>query len=148
MSMKVSEILEQKGRRVVTIRPDATISTAVHRMALERIGALVVSEDGASIAGILSERDVMRGLAQDGGEIMNADRRVADLMTTGVRTCAPDDTVKSVMAEMTRRRFRHMPVVEGGRLTGLISIGDAVKSRLDEMELETLVLREAYIAGH
>ena len=79
----------------------------------------------------------MRGLAQDGGEIMNADRRVADLMTTGVRTCAPDDTIKSVMAEMTRRRFRHMPVVEGGRLTGLISIGDAVKSRLDEMELET-----------
>jgi CBS domain-containing protein len=148
MTMKVREILEQKGRRVITIRPDATISTAVHRMALERIGALVVSEDGASIAGILSERDVMRGLAQDGGAIMNADRRVADLMTTGVRTCGPDDTIKSVMAEMTRRRFRHMPVVEGGRLTGLISIGDAVKSRLDEMELETVVLREAYIAGH
>ena len=74
--MKVREILEQKGRRVITIRPDATISTAVHRMALEKIGALMVSEDGASIAGILSERDVMHGLAQDGGEIMGTDRRV------------------------------------------------------------------------
>ena len=146
--MKVREILEQKGRRVVTIRPDATISTAVHRMALERIGALVASEDGAVIAGILSERDVLRGLAQDGAAIMSSDHRVADLMTTGVRTCSPDDAIKAVMAEMTRHRIRHLPVVENGRLAGVISIGDAVKSRLDEMELETVVLREAYIASH
>lgn len=146
--MKVRDILEQKGRRVITIRPDATIATAIHRMALEKIGALIASEDGAAIAGILSERDVLHGLAQDGAAIMGTDRRVADLMTTGVRTCSPDDLVKTVMAEMTRHRFRHMPVVENGRLAGLISIGDAVKSRLGEMELETSVLREAYIAGH
>lgn len=146
--MKVREILDQKGQRVVTIRPDATISTAIHRMALERIGALVVSEDGAVIMGILSERDVLRGLAQDGAAIMNPDQRVADLMTRGVRTCRLDDPVKSVMAEMTRHHFRHMPVVENGRLAGLISIGDVVKSRLNEMELETLVLRDAYIASH
>jgi CBS domain-containing protein len=146
--MKVREILEHKGRRVVTIRPDATISTAVHRLALERIGALVVSEDGGVIAGILSERDIVRALVEDGGAIMGPDRRVADLMTTGVRTCGPDDNVKNVMADMTRHRFRHMPVVENGRLAGLVSIGDVVKSRLEEMELETVVLREAYIAAH
>jgi CBS domain-containing protein len=146
--MKVREILEHKGRRVVTIRPDATISTAVHRLALERIGALVVSEDGGVIAGILSERDIVRALAEDGGAIMGPDRRVADLMTTGVRTCGPDDNVKSLMGDMTRHRVRHIPVVENGRLAGLVSIGDVVKSRLEEMELETVVLREAYIAAH
>jgi CBS domain-containing protein len=146
--MKVQEILAHKGNKVVTIRPDATIATAVHRMALERIGALVVSEDGTSIAGILSERDLIQGLAEDGGGILAPDRHVRDLMTKGVRTCRPDDPVKGVMAEMTRHRFRHMPVVEAGRLVGIVSIGDVVKTRLDEMELETVVLREAYIAGH
>ena len=146
--MKVQEILAHKGNKVVTIRPDATISTAVHRMALERIGALVVSEDGVSIAGILSERDLIQALAEDGAAILAPDRHVRDLMTKGVRTCQPDDPVKGVMAEMTRHRFRHMPVVQAGRLVGVISIGDVVKTRLDEMELETVMLREAYIAGH
>lgn len=146
--MKVQEILAHKGNKVVTIRPDATISTAVHRMSLERVGALVVSEDGISIAGILSERDLIQALAEDGGAILAPDRHVRDLMTKGVRTCRPDDPVKGVMAEMTRHRFRHMPVVEAGRLVGIVSIGDVVKTRLDEMELETVVLREAYIAGH
>ena len=146
--MKVQEILAHKGGKVVTIRPDATISTAVHRLALERIGALVVSEDGISIAGILSERDLILALAEEGAGILAPDRRVRDLMTKGVRTCRPDDLVKSVMAEMTRHRFRHMPVVEDGRLIGVVSIGDVVRTRLDEMELETVVLREAYIAGH
>jgi CBS domain-containing protein len=146
--MKVREILEAKGRRVVTIRPDATIATAVHRLALERIGALVVSEDGSSVAGILSERDIVRALAQEGAEIMGTSQRVADVMTTGVATCSMDDNIKAVMAEMTRRRFRHLPVIEEGRLAGIVSIGDVVKSRLGEMELETVMLREAYIAAH
>ena len=146
--MKVQEILAHKGNKVVTIRPDATVSTAVHRLALERIGALVVSEDGRSIQGVLSERDIIKALAEDGAAILAPDRRVRDLMTRGVRTCRPDDPVKAVMAEMTRHRFRHMPVVQAGRLVGVISIGDVVKTRLDEMELETVVLREAYIAGH
>jgi CBS domain-containing protein len=146
--MKVREILEAKGRRVVTIRPDATIATAVHRLALERIGALVVSEDGRSVAGILSERDIVRALAQEGGEIMGTSQRVADVMTTGVATCSMEDNIKAVMAEMTRRRFRHLPVIEDGRLAGIVSIGDVVKSRLGEMELETVMLREAYIAAH
>lgn len=146
--MQVRDILAAKGQRVVTIRPDATIATAVHRMALERVGALVVSEDGITIAGILSERDIIHGLAEDGGEIMGTDRRIADLMTRNVITCGPEDKVKTVMAEMTRRRFRHVPVVDNGRLAGIVSIGDVVKSRLEEMELETLVLRDAYIAAH
>lgn len=146
--MKVRDILDSKGRRVVTIRPDATIATAVHRLALERIGALVVSEDGSTVAGILSERDIVQALAHEGPSIMDAGRRVAEFMTTGVTTAGPEDGVKAVMAEMTRRRFRHLPVMESGRLAGLISIGDVVKSRLEEMELETLVLRDAYIAAH
>ena len=146
--MKVREILDAKGRGVVTIRPDATLSTAVHRLALERIGALVVSDDGVRVAGILSERDVVAGLARDGADLLAAGRRVADLMTRNVVTCGPDDTVKQLMAEMTRRRVRHLPVVEGGRLVGIVSIGDVVKSRLGEVELEATVLREAYIATH
>jgi CBS domain-containing protein len=146
--MKVREILDAKGRGVVTIRSDATLSTAVHRLALERIGALVVSDDGARIAGILSERDVVAGLARDGADLLAAGRRVAELMTRNVVTCGPDDTVKHLMAEMTRRRVRHLPVVAGDRLVGIVSIGDVVKSRLGEVELEADVLREAYIATH
>ena len=146
--MKVREILDAKGQSVVTIRPDATLSTAVHRLALERIGALVVSDDGVRVAGILSERDVVAGLARDGADLLAAGRRVADLMTRNVTTCGLDDTVKHLMAEMTRRRVRHLPVVEGGRLVGIVSIGDVVKSRLGEVELEATVLREAYIATH
>lgn len=146
--MKVRDILEAKGRRVITIRPDATVSTAVHRLALERVGALVVSEDGSTVQGIVSERDIVKALAQEGAAIMGTDRHVAELMTTGVTTCSPEDSVKAIMAEMTRRRFRHLPVIENGRLAGIVSIGDVVKSRLEEMELETSVLREAYIAAH
>jgi CBS domain-containing protein len=146
--VKVREILDAKGRRVVTVRPDATVATAVHRLVLERIGALVVSEDGRRVAGILSERDIVTALASEGAELLSAGRRVGDLMTHNVVTCTPDDTVKHVMREMTRRRFRHIPVLEDGQLAGLVSIGDVVKSRLEEVELEANVLREAYIAAH
>jgi CBS domain-containing protein len=146
--VKVREILDAKGRRTVTIRPDATVATAVHRLVLERIGALVVSEDGRRVAGVLSERDVVAALAGEGAELLSAGRRVADLMTSNVVTCTPDDTVKHVMREMTRRRFRHIPVLENGQLAGIVSIGDVVKSRLEEVELEANVLRDAYIAAH
>lgn len=146
--MKVRGILDAKGRDVVTIRPDATVATAVHRLALERVGALVVSEDGIRIAGILSERDIVGALAGEGADLLSTGRRVADLMTRHVVTCGPDDTVKQLMAEMTRRRIRHLPVVEGGRIAGIVSIGDVVKSRLEEVEMEATVLRDAYIAAH
>ena len=146
--MKVREILEAKGSRVATIRPDATLSAAVHRLALERVGAPVVSDDGVRVTGILSERDVVTGLARDGADLFATGRRVAGLMTRDVATCGPDDTVKWLMAEMTRRRVRHLPVLDDGRLVGIVSIGDVVKSRLGEVELEATVLREAYIATH
>jgi CBS domain-containing protein len=145
--MKVRDILARKGRRVVTIRSDATIETAVHRLALERIGALVVSEDGEAVEGILSERDILRGLAEEGAAILGAGRRVGELMTRAVRTCGPEDGVKEIMDTMTRYRVRHLPVTEGGRLIGIVSIGDVVKNRLEEMELETNVLRDVVLAG-
>jgi len=146
--MKVRTILDTKGRHVVTIRPDASVSTAVHRLVLERIGALVVSEDGHKVAGIISERDIIQSLAKSGQDLLTSGRRVAELMEHNVITCTPDDTVQQVMAEMTRRRVRHLPVIEDGGLVGIISIGDVVKSRLEEVELEANVLREAYLVSH
>ena len=146
--MKVRTILDTKGRHVVTIRPDASVSTAVHRLVLERIGTLVVSEDGHKVAGIISERDIIQALAKSGPDLLTSGRRVAELMEHNVITCTPDDTVQQVMAEMTRRRVRHLPVIEGGGLVGIISIGDVVKSRLEEVELEANVLREAYLVSH
>lgn len=146
--MKAREILAKKGHQVVTIRPDASIETAIHRLALERIGALVVSEDAVRIEGIVSERDVIRALAEEGVAILGPGRRVAEIMTRAVRTCSPEDSVKQLMDTMTRHRVRHLPVVEGGKLTGIVSIGDVVKNRLEEMELETNVLREVVLAGH
>lgn len=141
--MNVDGILRAKGAAVVTIRPDATVDTLVHRLRDERIGAIVVSEDGRAVLGIISERDVVRGLAERGSRIL--EMPVAELMTRQVVSCTPRDTVKQVMSEMTRRRIRHLPVLADGVLCGIVSIGDVVKNRLEEMETETNVLREAYI---
>ena len=146
--MKVKDILQHKGRSVVTVRPDASVATAVHRLALERIGALVVSEDGQHIAGILSERDIVRALTERGTEVLDTSLRVEEIMTRHVHTCQPEDGIKDVMGVMTRSRIRHLPVTEAGRLAGIVSIGDVVKNRLEEVELEANVLREAYIALH
>lgn len=145
--MKARDILDKKGRRVVTIRADASIETAIHRLALERIGALVVSEDGEIVEGIVSERDILHALAREGGAILGPGRQVAEIMTRAVRTCGPEDNVKHLMDTMTRYRVRHLPVVEDGRLIGLVSIGDVVKNRLEEMELETNVLRDVVLAA-
>jgi CBS domain-containing protein len=142
--MDVQGILRAKGAAVVTIRPDATIASLVQGLREERIGAMVVSDDGRSVLGIISERDVVRGLAERGARILELP--VADLMTRTVYSCTPQDTVRQVMAEMTRRRVRHLPVVADGVLAGIVSIGDVVKNRLEEVETETNVLREAYIA--
>ena len=143
--MDVNGILRAKGARVVTIEPDATVAALVRGLREERIGAMVVSRDGRTIEGIVSERDVVRALAERGAAVLGD--RVADIMTTPVATCGPNDPVKHVMSEMTRRRIRHLPVVDGGVLAGLVSIGDVVKNRLEEMETEANVLREAYLAG-
>jgi CBS domain-containing protein len=144
--MKVSDILGSKGNAVATIRPEAKISTVVRRLKLEGIGAMVVSEDSVQVVGIISERDIVRGLVEDGADLL--EKRVLDLMTSPVKTCTLDANIKEIMAVMTRSRIRHLPVVEDSRLVGIISIGDVVKNRLEEVELEADVLRDAYIASH
>ena len=113
-------------------------------VAVPLLGALVVSEDGDGVAGIISERDIVRGLPEHGAGLL--EMKVSGIMTSEVKTCAPDDKVPDIMGEMTRSRFRHMPVVNDGKLCGIISIGDVVKNRLEELETETHVLRD-YIVG-
>ena len=142
--MKVKDILAKKGNQVSVIRPDSTVSTAANRLKLDGIGAMVVSEDGQHIAGIISERDIVRAMVDHGAELQS--KFVSELMTKSVRTCGPEAAINDVMAEMTRNRIRHLPVVESGKLTGIISIGDVVKNRLEELETETHVLRD-YIVG-
>ena len=142
--MNVETILRNKGNWVATIRPDATIAEAVDMLHRERIGAIVVSNDGDGVDGILSERDIVAALAEQGTNLLS--RSVDDVMTHDVVTCDPGDTVGELTAEMTNRRIRHFPVVSEGRLCGIVSIGDLVKNRLDEVEFEAKSLR-SFIAG-
>jgi CBS domain-containing protein len=142
--MNVQAMLAHKGDKVVTARPDASVATIIRVMKLEGIGAIVISKDGSRIDGIVSERDVVRGLVVHGAGLL--DLPVAEVMTRQVRTCGMDANVKDVMAEMTRSRIRHLPIVDDGRLRGIVSIGDVVKNRLDDLETETSVLRD-YIVG-
>jgi CBS domain-containing protein len=142
--MNVETILRNKGNRVATIRPDATVAAAVDLLKRERIGAVVVSEDGERVDGILSERDIVIALAEHGEDLLS--RPVDQIMTRTVITCDPGDSVGKLMAEMTNRRIRHFPVVADGRLCGIVSIGDLVKNRLDEVEFEANSLR-SFIAG-
>lgn len=142
--MNVETILRNKGSWVATIRPDATIEEAVEVLRRERIGALVVSDDGDSVDGVLSERDIVNALARDGADLL--ERTVDEVMTRSVVTCEPNDSVGELMAEMTNRRIRHLPVLKDGRLYGIVSIGDVVKNRLDEVEFEANSLR-SFIAG-
>ena len=143
--MKVEAVLTAKGRQVASINPSATLATVAQRLRLEGIGSLVVLEEG-KLAGMISERDVVHAFAAHRAEA--AELKVADVMARDLVTCRPDDSLTRVLGLMTRHRVRHLPVLDGGRLVGLISIGDAVKHRLDELELEAAVLRDAYIAGH
>jgi CBS domain-containing protein len=142
--MNVETILRNKGDWVATIRPDETIADAVETLNRERIGALVVSADGTSVDGILSERDIVTALDDYGAALLS--RPVDEIMTRNVITCDPVDTVQELMAEMTNRRCRHIPVIKDGRLRGIVSIGDLVKNRLDEVEFEAHSLR-SFIAG-
>lgn len=144
--MKVEDILRTKGAQVETIRPDAKVLIAVHRMRMQNVGALVVSRDGVRVDGVLSERDVVRGLTNHGADLL--EMGVVAVMSRAVPVCAPGDSLTSVMSQMTRTRNRHVPVVDDGRLCGIVSVGDVVKHRLEEMELETSVLRDAYLTRH
>ena len=143
--MQVSKILQNKGSGVYTIAPSATIETAVQRLRDAGIGALVVSGNGKSVDGIVSERDFVHGLADSGADLLRAP--VSSVMTRDVMTCRLSDTSRDLLTQMTERRVRHVPVVENGDLCGMISIGDAVKSRLDEVLHEADALRE-YISAN
>jgi CBS-domain-containing membrane protein len=144
LAMNVETILRNKGSWVATIRPDATVAEAVDMLNRERIGALVVSDDGKGVDGILSERDIVIALGDRDDDLLS--RPVSEIMTGTVITCDPADSVGELMAEMTNRRIRHFPVVAAGRLIGIVSIGDLVKSRLDEVEFEARTMR-SFIAG-
>ncbi|MBN9047041.1 MAG: CBS domain-containing protein [Rhizobiales bacterium] len=142
--MTVRSILETKGREVATIAADSTLAEAVALLAKLKIGALVVCDTEDRIKGILSERDVVRALAaQEAEKAMH--RPVSDVMTAKVQVCREHHTINQVMEVMTRSRFRHMPVEESGKLVGIISIGDVVKRRIEDVEREAEEIR-SYIA--
>lgn len=140
--MIVAHILASKGRDVATTTPDKTISAVVAELSARKIGALVVMDRGR-LAGIVSERDIVKAIGLRGPTIL--DDLVSTIMTRDVVTCRESDTINAVMSRMTRRRFRHMPVVEDGDLVGIVSIGDVVKARIEEVEFEADELR-TYIA--
>jgi CBS domain-containing protein len=139
-AMNVEAILRNKGRSVTTVAPDARIATAVALLRRHAVGALVVSRDGAAVAGIISERDVVTALADHGAATLEF--TVADLMSRQVITCRREDSVADLAALMTERRIRHLPVVDRGALAGIVSIGDVVKHRIDEVEGEASSMRE------
>ena len=132
--MKINDVINAKpSHQVVTIGPDATVRELIALLAEHNVGALVVSEDGERVTGIVSERDVVRRLHADTGVL---DTAVSEIMTADVRTCAGDDGLTDLMQLMTEHRIRHVPVVADGKLTGIISIGDVVKNRIGELEFE------------
>jgi len=141
--MTVRTILSRKGSDVVTIAPTANLSEAVKLLGERRIGAIVVTGPDNRVAGILSERDIVRAIGERGPAAL--DENVGAIMTRKVVTCTETDTIAFIMERMTAGKFRHLPVVDQGRLTGVISIGDVVKFRVEEIEHETEALRE-YIA--
>lgn len=138
--MNVEFILRSKGRNVVTVGPDRKVADAVALLRRHGIGALIVSRDGAAVEGILSERDVIHTLADHGSGALDLD--IAQLMSRRVITCKPEDSIADLMALMTERRIRHLPVIAEGKLAGIVSIGDVVKGRIDEVESEATSMRE------
>ena len=141
--MKISALLDQKGRTVHTTSGDTSASDAARTLVDRKIGALLVVDGKGQAVGILSERDIVTGMASKGADLTNV--TVDSLMTPNLVKCAPGDSVSQLMAKMTERRVRHLPVYDGQELVGIVSIGDAVKSRIEEIEAEAAALRE-YIA--
>lgn len=143
--MNVARILKDKGRDVTTILPGTTIEAVISVLAKKKIGAAVICDADLRVAGIISERDIVRILASNGPAVLS--EPVSTFMTKDVMTCVVHDTVTWLMEEMTSRRFRHMPVVEGGRLIGIVSIGDIVKQRIAVADLEAASMREYITTG-
>ncbi|HEU4541355.1 MAG TPA: CBS domain-containing protein [Jiangellaceae bacterium] len=132
--MRISDVLRGKGSNVVTVEPGTDVRTLLGVLAEHGIGAVVVSSDGRSIEGIVSERDIVRALAARGAAVLS--EQVSEIMTGEVQTCAPEAHIEELMRTMTQGRFRHVPVVVDGALVGIVSIGDVVKRRVDELESE------------
>lgn len=141
--MTVSHILKQKGRNVLTVTPAASVKEVADTLAKNRIGAVVIEKDGA-IAGIVSERDIVRAISEHGAEVLK--KSAADIMTAKVRTCAEGDSEVDLMGLMTLHRIRHLPVIQNGKLAGMISIGDVVKFRMEAIEREAEDMK-TYIAS-
>jgi len=142
--MRITDILRRKGDGVVTIAPDESVQALLDALARHRVGALVVSSGDGALDGIVSERDVVRRLQTDGAAVLES--RVSEIMTAAVHTASPDQTLDDLMVLMTDRRVRHIPVVVDGRLHGIVSIGDVVKHRIEELQAERDQLT-AYITG-
>ena len=142
--MQVAKILARKGADVFTIEPDATVAVAVAELGARRVGALIVSSDGTTVAGIVSERDVVRRLADLGPAVL--DQPVSSVMTAEVVTCTPAATTEELMGVVTERRIRHVPVLDDDCLTGIVSIGDVVAARVRELEEEAQLLHD-YISA-
>jgi CBS domain-containing protein len=139
--MFVRRIVEAKKiKEIITAKPGDTVASAAQTLARHRIGALIVSHDGVSVDGVISERDIVRALGTVGVSCMTLD--VQELMTANVIGCQIDETANSVIEAMTNGRFRHMPVMDEGRMVGVISIGDVVKARMDEIQSENTALTE------
>ncbi len=142
--MKAKHILQSKGADVFAVSPDDSIAVAVSLLNEKNIGAVIVRGKSDEVVGILSERDVVRRLGKNGVEAMAL--RVSDCMTANPFTCAPDATIEELMAKMTEKRIRHLPVTQDGRVVGVISIGDVVKRKIEETEREAAALKE-YISS-
>ena len=142
--MSVAEILKRKGTVVITVDPDVPAQTFARLLQKEGIGAMVVKNPDGSIAGIISERDLAYGLATHGSNLGHC--RVSELMTKTVITCSPSDSLSKIMKVMTERRIRHLPVLDGQALVGIVTIGDVLKFRLEETQMEAAVLRDYAIA--
>jgi len=143
--MKVSDIIQTKGSVVKTVRPESSARELSVRLHAEQIGAMVVSSDGKSIEGIVTERDLAYGLAAHGSDLPTI--AISRLMTKVVVVCSPEDSITYAVKLMTQRRVRHLPVKQGDQLVGIISIGDVLKHRLDELELEANVMRDYAVAA-
>jgi CBS domain-containing protein len=142
--MTVAAILQGKPERLIGLPDSKSLADAAQLLTQEKIGALVVRNAGGEMIGILSERDIVRAVARDGAKVL--ENAVATIMTRDVICCTPQDSVAEVMGMMTARRFRHLPVKSNGKLIGMVSIGDVVKARVEEAEVEAAQLRE-YIAS-
>ena len=132
--MRISDVIRRKGDLVVTVRPDATVQRLLEVLEDHRIGAVVVSDDGSTVSGIVSERDVVRHLRSVGAGLLI--QTVETIMTSDVKTCTPGDRIEDLARTMTEHRFRHVPVVVDGKLKAIVSIGDIVKWRIDELLTE------------